>query len=373
MAAAVLVPQPPFGTPPLAAWRFRLLGQAAAAALAIVGPHLVWIGVADAPGNALESLALLGTTSGTLALLREGRARTATWLFLGGAAAVFTHAVANTSVHGLLFLAMIPPLAGALLGHGAVFAFGAVEAGVFAAAAHAHPDLSFAAASGGYDGSATLLRDYGAVGLVSWVTGLLVARFAEGLGAGLATQHAALRSAYAQLRDAEARATIDRETGLPPRGELHRRLDEELAEAERRGSTLALVLLELDEAASLPSGVRTAVRRAAADALREEVRVYDIVSRYESDVFGVLLPGCDEAGAKAAADRLRRRLRSVPVMARGGVVRVRLASSVGLVEAECGERPAALLARAAAALRSARAEGGDRVAHGIRTALARVA
>jgi diguanylate cyclase (GGDEF)-like protein/PAS domain S-box-containing protein len=119
-------------------------------------------------------------------------------------------------------------------------------------------------------------------------------------------QKVELEKANAEL---EALATTDGLTGLQNHRALWERLNEEYERASRHGSSLSLILIDVDhfklfndKHGHLAGDV---VLRAIGNILRECARETDIMARYGGEEFVVVLPETDLAGATAFADRLR--------------------------------------------------------------------
>ncbi len=104
-------------------------------------------------------------------------------------------------------------------------------------------------------------------------------------------------------------ALLDPLTELHNRRFLNDRLPAEIARAARRGTTVSIALVDLDDFKGLndtfghTAGDRAL--RAFAQALRSGLRAYDVVCRFGGDEFVVLFPDCDAAGARAALAKLR--------------------------------------------------------------------
>jgi diguanylate cyclase (GGDEF)-like protein len=127
-------------------------------------------------------------------------------------------------------------------------------------------------------------------------------------------------------------AVTDQLTGLPNNRFLILHLTRELARARRLASSVAVLLLDLDNLKDIndsyghPTGDR-ALREVAA-VLRRAIRPYDIVSRYGGDEFIVLLSDCGIEDAEAKRVELQQVVDALPFVVRG-TQRVRLAVSVG--------------------------------------------
>ncbi|HOX45568.1 MAG TPA: GGDEF domain-containing protein [Myxococcota bacterium] len=161
------------------------------------------------------------------------------------------------------------------------------------------------------------------------------------------------------------RATRDALTGLHNRPSLEERLARELERHGRYRRGLALLVLDLDRFKSLNDAhghaAGDAVLRATGQVLRAQLRASDLAARVGGEEFVVLLPECDPAQAREAAEKLRRELAGLEVAGPGGA-RLRVTASVGVALAgPAADSPAALLARADAACYRAKQGGRDRV------------
>jgi diguanylate cyclase (GGDEF)-like protein/putative nucleotidyltransferase with HDIG domain len=130
----------------------------------------------------------------------------------------------------------------------------------------------------------------------------------------LRTLEAIAALAVVACRNAEAyeaarvQAATDALTGLINHGALHTRMREEISRARRQGTTLACLLIDLDDfkAVNDEHGHQAGDEqlRLVAAALRDELRDHDLIARYGGDEFVVLLPGADAAGGRAVAERI---------------------------------------------------------------------
>ena len=116
------------------------------------------------------------------------------------------------------------------------------------------------------------------------------------------------------LRRAHQAAETDPLTGLLNRRGFLARVDAERNRSERRRTPVAIAFLDCDRFKQLNDtrghAVGDRLLLDTADVLRANVRNYDSVARLGGDEFAVLLPEADEAGARAAADRLQAALRT---------------------------------------------------------------
>ena len=156
---------------------------------------------------------------------------------------------------------------------------------------------------------------------------------------------------------------VDQGSGLYGARGIERRARELLAEALRRQSALACVLLSADVPHDDQSGntASPAVQQHVAGLLHAHGRLSDVIGRWHHDEFAVLAPGTDAVGAEKLAVRLARVIEtsapaagiaSPPIVVRAGydVLQNGATSSARAID---------LLGRAEAALRVAR--GAPRV------------
>jgi diguanylate cyclase (GGDEF)-like protein len=126
---------------------------------------------------------------------------------------------------------------------------------------------------------------------------------------------------YRQLYEqARTRMTRDALTELYNRGYFDEVLPPAVAQAQRYGNPLSVMLVDVDHFKTINDShshlVGDRVLRLVAETLKEHARAADTVCRYGGDEFVVILSSADAASAGAFADRFRLRLRD---RARDGV------------------------------------------------------
>jgi len=143
----------------------------------------------------------------------------------------------------------------------------------------------------------------------------------------MATQQAALMDsntklalANEQLADLNTKlgllATTDGLTGLNNHRTFHERLAEEITRSRRYESPFSLLLLDVDRFKQYndefghPDG--DAVLRMVAKLIQDSVRDCDFAARYGGEEFAIILPQCDSAAARVAAERVRTLIECAP-------------------------------------------------------------
>jgi diguanylate cyclase (GGDEF)-like protein len=179
--------------------------------------------------------------------------------------------------------------------------------------------------------------------------------------ADLATVACCNAETYEEVQQA---ARTDALTGLLNHGAMQVRLREEIARAQRDGTVLSCVILDLDDFKQVNDSrghqAGDALLRGVADLLRAELRPYDQVARYGGDEFVLLLPGSDEEAACQVAERVRDAVAAEAVP--GSRLELAGACSLGVAQWHEPLDAAALLEHADRALLLAKRTGKGRVA-----------
>ena len=164
------------------------------------------------------------------------------------------------------------------------------------------------------------------------------------------------------VNEARRLAATDTLTALPNR----RGLASEFADCKQRGGAVAVLLLDVDHFKKvndeLGHEAGDVVLQNVAKVLTRLARNTDVVARWGGEEFVVLLPGSSEAGARVAAERVRRaiaehefELPDQPVLHKTASVGVSSAEEAGEVELD------ELIARADKAMYLAKSRGRNRV------------
>jgi diguanylate cyclase (GGDEF)-like protein/PAS domain S-box-containing protein len=179
------------------------------------------------------------------------------------------------------------------------------------------------------------------------------------------------KAAELRLRQANAAlqrlSLVDSMTDVANRRQFDRALADEWARAIRAGTSIALVLVDVDhfkpynDRYGHPAG-DDCLRRIAAVLGRTLLRAGDVVARYGGEEFAAILPLTDADAARAIAERMRKSVEALALphgAVPGGVVTI--SGGVASSRPEMDSDPLDLVARADAALYEAKAAGRNRI------------
>jgi len=164
-----------------------------------------------------------------------------------------------------------------------------------------------------------------------------------------------------------AQARIDTKTGLLNASAWEAEAETEIGRAIRTGTPLALALVDIDHFKLVNDTyghlVGDKALRAVTDALRSQLRAYDLAGRFGGEEFVVLLPHAREVDAINVAERLRAHIAnmSIPVgedIESGPVIRLTI--SVGVAALDGSRELTDMIATADAALYYAKETGRNK-------------
>jgi diguanylate cyclase (GGDEF)-like protein len=166
-----------------------------------------------------------------------------------------------------------------------------------------------------------------------------------------------------------AKSRIDTKTGLLNAATWESEADAEIARAVRTRSPLSVALVDIDhfKAVNDTHGhlMGDKALLAVTDALREQLRSYDLAGRFGGEEFVILLPQTNEANALGTAERLRAHIAEMSIPVEGGTTSpacIRLTVSIGVAAlGDVGTELTDLLAAADAALYHAKRTGRNRI------------
>ena len=152
-------------------------------------------------------------------------------------------------------------------------------------------------------------------------------------------------------------------TGAWNRAEILNFLQRELARSRRDGSTVGVVLLDVDHFKNVNDkfGHETGdlVLKEIAKRLSSGGRKYDGVGRYGGEEFLLVMPGCTLETSARRADEIRNLIANTPIPTPHGPLSVTV--SMGVTVAESSSDPELLLRNADLALYQAKRNGRNRV------------
>jgi diguanylate cyclase (GGDEF)-like protein len=135
-----------------------------------------------------------------------------------------------------------------------------------------------------------------------------------------------------QFSEVDRRARTDPLTGLWNRQHFGEQLQQALSVADRRGSPVSLVLVDIDHFKRVNDTwghqAGDAVLKQVARMLQDGVREIDICVRYGGEEIALLLPDADSQSAVDVADRLRLRICAQPI--RHGAADIQVTASFGV-------------------------------------------
>ena len=204
------------------------------------------------------------------------------------------------------------------------------------------------------------------VQVVHWILLMIDLPVLMLMGIQLSKLHTRLKQQRVQLKDAVARlhdlATHDELTGLNNRNHMHEMLEHYKRRHLECGETFSLALIDLDHFKRINDShghaVGDEVLKAFARQAEDTLRHIDLIARWGGEEFLVLCPQTTPEQALIGLERLRHAFTETTVS--GTVPDLRASFSVGLAAPGNNESIESTLARADAALYSAKRSGRNR-------------
>ena len=165
------------------------------------------------------------------------------------------------------------------------------------------------------------------------------------------------------FEQSERLATTDGLTGLTNHRAFQERLDAYLAQAQRYGKKLSLILCDIDHFKSVndlhghPAG--DLVLKGVARTLAKQARATDVVARYGGEEFAVVMPETDAAGALVIAERIRDRVGKLGFDSDRGRLQITLSLGIATFPDDATQK-AELVERADGCLYEAKRNGRNR-------------
>lgn len=164
-----------------------------------------------------------------------------------------------------------------------------------------------------------------------------------------------LLSAELELQRKE---NTDALTGIANRREFIRVIDNELQRHHRLGKPMSLMVVDLDHLKEINiaygSGTGDMVLVEVSKRMKRATRTYDLLARYGTEEFSVLLPEAGEETALKIAARARSTILAMPIAASGKELKV--TATIGVATIREGDTIESILRRAEDALLKAKKE-----------------
>ena len=167
-------------------------------------------------------------------------------------------------------------------------------------------------------------------------------------------------------RDAEnfAQAAImDPVSGLFNRRYFHERLEEELDRARRHQTTVALLMIDIDNFKGINDRyghlAGDLVIRGVGDILKRSVRKFDLCTRFGGEEFAIVMPGSGPENSIPVAERIRQRIETFRPT-ESELADLRVTASIGMAVSR-GASARELIAHADQALYEAKESGKNRL------------
>lgn len=164
-------------------------------------------------------------------------------------------------------------------------------------------------------------------------------------------------------------ATMDALTGLNNRRQFEVRLKEEYSSANRQNTPLCAIMIDIDFFKKFNDtyghAIGDTVLRTTASVIKEQLREYDIPSRYGGEEFCILLPQTNIDEAKIVAERLRTSVENKKIEIQTNkneqIKHISVTISVGLAQLDIKDMADDLYMKADRALYEAKEQGRNRV------------
>ena len=135
-----------------------------------------------------------------------------------------------------------------------------------------------------------------------------------------------------EMEEVNRRARTDALTGLPNRREFDQQLGTLIAQADRFGHSVSLIMTDVDHFKNVNDTygheAGDQVLKSIAKTLSDTVRQVDVAARFGGEEIAILLPQTSLTGAVELADRLRRQVEAKPIVVGGNEIAVTISCGV---------------------------------------------
>ena len=160
-------------------------------------------------------------------------------------------------------------------------------------------------------------------------------------------------------------ATLDRMTGLYVHHYFQERLSEELKRSDRTGTPLTLFMADIDHFKNIndtyghPQG--DIVLKGTASIIHQNIRGFDIPSRYGGEEFAIILTETDIKAAYIIAERLRKKIEETYYKLEDYDVNVTISIGLAQFDSKNDKNGKDLIVKADLALYEAKSQGRNRI------------
>ena len=160
-------------------------------------------------------------------------------------------------------------------------------------------------------------------------------------------------------------ATLDRMTGLFVHHYFQERLIEEIKRSERTGTPLTLLMADLDHFKNVNDTYGhqqgDIILKGTASIIHQNIRGFDIPSRYGGEEFAIILTETDIDAADAIAERLRKKIEDSIYKTDNKTIKVTISIGLAQFDHNIDKNAIDLIKRADTFLYSAKAQGRNRI------------
>lgn len=155
-------------------------------------------------------------------------------------------------------------------------------------------------------------------------------------------------------------------TGLYNHRHFQEMLSYTIAHADRYSDNASLLLVDVDDLKIINDTyghqAGDSVLSSIGNLLSESLRNVDIPARYGGDEFAVVLPGTNKTGSLAVAEKIRSRLKRIPLKSGGEEIEVSLSAGISTYPGSAADKES-LIEKADRALYESKNQGKNKITH----------